>query len=92
MMNIPPPLRRLMSVAVLVIACTGAVLAQDVSEAVKRWEDFDFAKDKIVASQIANLPLEDLQLLRGIVFGKHGRVFKDPAIRNYLKDRPWNKS
>ena len=28
-------------------------------------------------------------MLRGIVFGKHGRVFKDPAIRNYLKDRPW---
>jgi hypothetical protein len=89
MTNIPPPLRRLMSVAALVIACTGAVLAQDVSEAVRRWEDFDFAKDKIVASQIANLPLEDLQLLRGIVFGKHGRVFKDPAIKNYLKDRPW---
>lgn len=89
MTKIPPSVRRLMRVGTLVISCSIAALAQDVSEAVKRWEDFDFAQDKIVVSQIAALPLEDLQLLRGIVFGKHGRVFKDPAIKTYLKDRPW---
>jgi hypothetical protein len=82
-------MRRLLGVAALVIACSLTVPAQDISEAVKRWEDFDFAKNTIVASQISALPLEDLQLLRGIVFGKHGRIFKDLAIKAYLKDRPW---
>jgi hypothetical protein len=89
MTNIPPSLRRLLSVAALVITCILTAPAQDISEAVKRWEDFDFAKNKITASQIATLPLEDLQLLRGIVFGKHGRIFKDLAIKAYLKERPW---
>jgi hypothetical protein len=89
MTNIPPTMRRLLGVAALVIACSLTVPAQDISEAVKRWEDFDFAKSTIVASQISALPLEDLQLLRGIVFGKHGRIFKDLAIKAYLKDRSW---
>ena len=30
-----------------------------------------------------------MQLLRGIIFGKHGRVFKDLAIKAYLTERPW---
>lgn len=89
MTKIPPTVRRLVRVSALVISFSIAALAQDVSEAVKRWEEFDFAKDRIVVSQIAGLPLEDLQLLRGIVFGRHGRIFKDPAIKTYLKDRPW---
>ena len=89
MTKIPRFVRRPLSAGALLICCCLAALAQDVSEAVKRWEEFDFAKDKIVVSQISGLPLEDLQLLRGIVFGRHGRIFKDPAIKAYLKDRPW---
>ena len=88
MTNISPT-RRFLCLAALILACSLGAPAQDVSDAVKRWEDFDFAKNKIVTSQIAALPLEDLQLLRGIVFGKHGRIFKDLAIKTYLKDRPW---
>ena len=89
MTKISPTLRRILSVAALVITCSLITSAQDVSEQVKRWEEFDFAKQTIVPSQIARLPLEDLQLLRGIVFGKHGRVFKDLAIKAYLNERPW---
>jgi len=86
---IPQVRRRTLAVAALVIIWSCAAQAQEVSEAVKRWEEFDFAKDKIAVSQIAALPLEDLQLLRGIVFGRHGRVFKDLAIKAYLTERPW---
>ena len=89
MTKFPRVMRRLVSVAALVIISSWAGQAQDVSEAVKRWESFDFAKNKIVTSQITNLPLEDLQLLRGIIFGRHGRVFKDLAIKAYLTERPW---
>jgi hypothetical protein len=32
-----------------------------------------------------------LKLVRGIVFGKHGRIFKDPDIKRYLQSRDWYK-
>ena len=89
MKKISPAMGRLLSVFALIFTCQLAATAQDTSEAVKRWEQFDFAKERIVSSQIAELPLEDLQLLRGIVFGRHGRVFKDLAIKAFLNERPW---
>ena len=55
----------------------------------KRWEAFDFAKETIAKNQMAALPLEDIQLVRGIIFGRHGRVFKDLTIKAYLNERPW---
>ena len=66
--------------------------AQEASDAVKPWENFDFAARSITTSQIAALSLDDLKFLRGIVFGKHGRVFKDQDIRTYLESRPWFKA
>ncbi|MGI8732951.1 MAG: YARHG domain-containing protein [Pyrinomonadaceae bacterium] len=33
-----------------------------------------------------------MQLLRGIIFGRHGRVFKDLAIKAYLAERPWYRA
>jgi YARHG domain len=33
-----------------------------------------------------------LKLVRGIVFGKHGRVFKDPDIKRFLESRSWFKA
>lgn len=56
-----------------------------------KWEKFDFSKQLLKPSQIGEMPLEDLRLLRGIVFGRHGRIFKDADIRFYLKERPWFK-
>src|SRR6266542_805762 len=63
--------------------------AQDEYAAVKNWETFDFAGRSIGHAEIAGLSLDDLKLVRGIVFGKHGRVFKDPNIRRYLESREW---
>ena len=37
------------------------------------------------------MPLEDLKLMRGIVFGRHGRIFKDAEIRTYLEAQDWYK-
>jgi hypothetical protein len=34
----------------------------------------------------------DLKLLRGIIFGRHGRVFKDSEIKSYLDEQPWYKA
>lgn len=63
-------------------------LAQDN---LKKWETFDFAAKKLTAAQIKNLDLDELGRLRGIVFGKHGRVFKEKSIQEYLEKRAWYK-
>lgn len=57
----------------------------------KQWESFDFASQRISAADVANVTPDDLKLIRGIVFGKHGRIFKDWEIKNYLKTRTWFK-
>ena len=72
----------------IVLTCVN-VSAQDVMD---RWKDFDFAKTAIKPAQIQPLELEDLKLLRGIVFGRHGRVFKDADIKSYLEAQTWFKS
>jgi len=58
----------------------------------KVWENFDFAHTALKPLQIQSLPLEDLKLLRGIVFGRHGRVFKDAEIKSYLETTSWYKA
>lgn len=60
-------------------------------DAFQQWEKFDFAQQAVELSQLREMPLEDLRLLRGLVFGRHGRIFKDADIRDYLKGRPWFK-
>src|SRR5205809_864695 len=66
--------------------------AQDEYPVVKGWENFDFARKTIAPVDIAALSTDDLKLVRGIVFGKHGRVFKDADIRRYLESRSWYKA
>jgi len=66
--------------------------AQDEYPGVKDWENFDFARKTIAPADIAALSIDDLKLVRGIVFGRHGRVFKDAEIRRYLESRSWYKA
>ena len=76
--------------AILLIAgsSSSAVQAQDN---LSQWEKFDFANSSITLEQLKDLNLDDLKFLRGIVFGRHGRVFKDAYIQSYLKERSWYK-
>jgi hypothetical protein len=62
-------------------AITIACFAASAQDNLKTWEDFDFAHSALSTSQIQGLPLEDLKVLRGLVFGRHGRVFKDAEIK-----------
>ena len=73
---------------VLIAAATLTVSAQD---ALDQWKDFDFRKSGIKSAQIQPLALEDLKLLRGIVFGRHGRIFKDSEIKTFLESQSWFK-
>jgi len=57
----------------------------------EKLERVDFAKEKITREQLEDVDQWDLKKVRGIVFGRHGRVFKDRDIQGYLKEQPWYK-
>ena len=68
-----------------------------------RWKEFnkngfdkmDFSKIRLTKAKIANLKedenADDFALLRGVVFGKHGRIFKERSIQEYLVKQSWYK-
>jgi len=64
------------------------VFAQDTMDGLK---ELDFAKASLKQGQVQKLSPEDLKLLRGIIFGRHGRVFKDNDIKVYLEEQSWYK-
>ena len=93
-MKSPVRLSRFFLPSLLLIILTGFSVAnaQDGYPALKNWETFDFAGRSIKTADLSTLSIEDLKLVRGIVFGKHGRLFKDPDIRRFLESRPWFKA
>jgi hypothetical protein len=76
------------TVFLLLLLSVTAASAQDNLAA---WLDFDFAKQTIKPSQFKGLPSDNLTILRGLVFGRHGRIFKDAEIKRYLEDQSWYK-
>ena len=70
-------IRTIFPVLVIILAASFAAQAQEEYAAVSKWESFNFADKTITTAEINPLAIEDLKLVRGIVFGKHGRVFKD---------------
>src|SRR6185503_10583158 len=87
-MRFPHPKLQILCFAVLLAFVSLTASAQDTME---RWQNFDFAKSPLKPADVANVPLEDLTLMRGIVFGRHGRVFKDATIKTYLQAQDWYK-
>ena len=76
------------AVIALIALASLTARAQDPMDA---WKEFDFSKTSIKQSQIQSLALEDLKLMRGLVFGRHGRIFKDAEIKTYLEAQDWFK-
>ena len=70
------------------ISVSGSAQAQD---SMQRWQSFDFSKTALKPVDLTPVPLEDLKLMRGIVFGRHGRIFKDAEIATYLSAQGWYK-
>ncbi len=84
-----PQLRfQLFLLTVFLIAGSFSVQAQDSMD---RWRNFDFATTALKPADLANVHLDDLKLMRGFVFGRHGRIFKDAEIATYLTAQDWYK-
>jgi YARHG domain len=75
-------------VFVLIGIVSLTVRAQDTMDGLK---DLEFSKTSLKQAQVQKLSPEDLKLLRGIIFGRHGRVFKDNDIKVYLEEQSWYK-
>jgi hypothetical protein len=90
--------------AVLSMAC--GLWAQEVDVAARnaRWKEFnkfgfeklDYSKTKLTRPKIAKLKedenADDFALLRGVIFGKRGRIFKEHSIQDYLDKQIWYKA
>lgn len=53
------------------------------------WEKFDFAKNSIDPRSLTRVPLKELKLIRGVIFGRHGRIFIEQEIQDYLSTKTW---
>src|SRR5829696_8700750 len=73
---------------ILLLLVSIPAVAQDPMDALK---ELDFRKTSLKPAQVQKLSPEDLKLLRGIIFGRHGRVFKDNDIKVYLEEQSWYK-
>ena len=80
-------MRSLVLLALIALVSIPAV-AQDPMDALK---ELDFKKTSLKQAQVQKLSPEDLKLLRGIIFGRHGRVFRDNDIKVYLEEQSWYK-
>jgi YARHG domain-containing protein len=88
MISVTRHIRFISSLCGLVLALALTAQAQDPMDA---WKDYNFRDNAIKQAQVQNLELYELKLLRGLVFGRHGRVFKDGEISAFLKDQSWYK-
>jgi len=82
---------RLFLLLALITASSFSVFAQDTQASIDGLKALDFSKTSIKQAQVQALAMEDLKLLRGIIFGRHGRVFKDNDIKSYLEEQSWYK-
>lgn len=89
MSNTKSKLKRTLAALALVLLVAPVCAAQD--DALAKLEPVDFSKVSLKREQLKDMEEWDLKMLRGLVFGRHGRVFKDRDIQAYLKDRPWYK-
>lgn len=77
--------------ALILLALGSSFSVAQAQDNLGQWEKFDFAAQTVRLAELKDLSLDDLKFLRGIVFGRHGRVFKDADIQSYLKERTWYK-
>ena len=94
--------RKILGGLLFVLAAVQIIAAQVYDEQVfksYKWEKFDFTKKKVTKEQLDKLEyqkddieaIDELAILRGIVFGKRGRIFTERSIQDYLEKQSWYK-
>ena len=90
------------TILLLILMTAADAFAQD-PELTARWREFNknnfhqlnFATTRLTKVRLAKLKeddtADDFALLRGVIFGKHGRIFKERSIQDYLEKQGWYK-
>lgn len=91
MFKISDRFRRLTAALALALLVAATASAQTDEDPFKKLEAVDYSKQTVTRDELKDVDLWNLRLLRGVVFGRHGRVFKDRDIQAYLKDQTWYK-
>ena len=90
------------TILLLILMTAAGAFAQD-PELTARWREFNknnfhqlnFATTRLTKARLAKLKeddtADDFALLRGVIFGKHGRIFKERSIQDYLEKQGWYK-
>ena len=73
----------------LLLALIGLLSFTASAQDIDALKELDFSKTSLKQAQVHSLAMEDLKLLRGIIFGRHGRIFKDLDIEAYLEEQSW---
>jgi YARHG domain-containing protein len=86
---------------ILILAACSFAQPVDPEARAARWKTFnkhgfekiDYSKTKLTRLRVANLheddSADDFALLRGVIFGKRGRIFKERSIQAYLENQAW---
>lgn len=83
---------KILPIALIILAAAFAVAAQGPPASLaKKWHAFDYKTKLVTVADLKKLQHEELQLMRGVVFGKHGRIFKEKFIQDYLEKQTWYK-
>ena len=78
----------LRKVVLLLAVITVVSFTANAQDPLEPWKSFDFSRKSIKPAQIQKFEIHELKLLRGLVFGRHGRVFKDSVIKFFLEEQP----
>ena len=98
--------QRIAILFIALAALAVSLFAQEIDLAARsvRWKEFnkfafekvDYSTTKLTRARIAKLKeddnADDYALLRGVIFGKHGRIFKERSIQDYLEKQTWYKA
>ncbi len=66
-------------------------LKKPVSDAaaMAKWVNVDYSLTPLKDGDLQPLSEHRLAVVRGIIFGRHGRIFKEQEIQDYLWKQPW---
>jgi hypothetical protein len=79
------------TLALLVLLGTLLSIAGAQSPEFERLASIDLGKVRLKPADLAPLDGYELRLLRGAIFGRHGRTFKDWDTQSWLEEQGWYK-
>lgn len=76
-------------VKALAIAITALVVSPCIALPSEAWETFPYSKKLLTKAEVDKMDARIAGEVRGIIFGRHGRIFRERPIQQYLAKQSW---